>query len=112
MVVQGLHLWQTVAVTSVVELTVNYRQRTDPTFFDLLERFRLGRPTVEDIELLNTRVVYPGQPLPPNIRKAAQSAWKAFASCPIHDKHMESVFVDIFTYIDGDIALYKTICLN
>ena len=71
MVVQGLHLWQTVAVTSVVELTVNYRQRTDPTFFDLLERFRLGRPTVEDIELLNTRVVYPGQPLPPNIRKAA-----------------------------------------
>ncbi len=48
----------------------------------------------------------------PNIRKAAQSVWKAFASCPIHDKHMESVFVDIFTYIDGDIALYKTICLN
>ena len=48
----------------------------------------------------------------PNIRKAAQNAWKAFTSCSLQDKHMESVFVDIFTYIDGDIALYKTICLN
>lgn len=48
----------------------------------------------------------------PNIRKAAQLAWIAFASCSMEDRHMDSVFVDIFTYIDGDITLYKTICLN
>lgn len=47
---------------SVISLKTNHRQGEDKDYADLLNRVRIGKPTKEDIDLLNTRVFPRGSP--------------------------------------------------
>ena len=42
-----------------VELTENQRQKSDPHYADLLNRARIGIPTQEDINFLNSKIINP-----------------------------------------------------
>jgi hypothetical protein len=42
-----------------VELTENQRQKSDPKFAELLNRARIGIPTQEDINFLNSKIINP-----------------------------------------------------
>lgn len=53
----GHHLWRSQNV--VVLLTEQMRQSEDPEFAEALSRFRIRQPTLDDIELLNSRVCAP-----------------------------------------------------
>ena len=52
-VVAGHALWR--SITTIVILEENMRAVNDPTFASILKRLRTGHPTLEDVDILNTR---------------------------------------------------------
>jgi hypothetical protein len=50
----GLTKWH--SITNVIELIENVRHRTDPAFADAVLACRLGKPSSQHLDLLNTRV--------------------------------------------------------
>lgn len=64
--VDGYNIWMT-SMNSAVELVTNHRQSEDERpFHAALERFRTNEPTIDDIELINSRVVTPFTNRPPH----------------------------------------------
>src|SRR5947199_5791734 len=53
----GHHLWR--SINLVVLLTEQMRQSDDPPFAAALRRIRFHEPTLEDIEMLNSRIGAP-----------------------------------------------------
>ena len=60
---RGLQLWRN-SLNTAVNLKFNYRAAGDAEFARILENFRQGRPTAEDIRTLNTRVLSRSNRLP------------------------------------------------
>lgn len=54
---RGRAIWASDALRHYVELKKTHRFANDPAWGTLLERMRIGRPTVADLKLLNTRTV-------------------------------------------------------
>ena len=52
---EGQKLWK--AIQHAIELRVQMRQAEDPEYGALLNRFAVGRPSLEDLLRLNTRVI-------------------------------------------------------
>lgn len=97
----GHEIWKT-KLTAVVELTQNHRQHADPLYAQLLERMRTGVPTAEDLRLLNTRVVSPGN-IPPQgtpIAAATNSVRQSLS----HYYFMEYLKANPVTFDDNDVC--------
>ncbi|OWZ08211.1 hypothetical protein PHMEG_00019281 [Phytophthora megakarya] len=54
---KGREIWE--GINSVCTLTSPNRGKLDPEWFDALRRLRRGRPTVDDVELFNSRCINP-----------------------------------------------------
>ena len=60
-------------VNTYIELRGRHRFRNDPAWGELLERVRLGRPSREDLELINTRVIGRDDSMPKGIQTATHA---------------------------------------
>ena len=57
-------------INSYIELKYNHRAKDDPFYAEILDRFRNGVPTSDDIDRLNERVIQNTEKIPENTRFA------------------------------------------
>ena len=78
-------------INCFIELYGMYRFKDDPKYGELCKRFRDGCPTLEDFNIINSRLVSPFNPLPKNVRVACKTnAEREAINTAIWIKHLKT----------------------